>query len=60
MTEEIFVEQIAPIPDNDYFYYVQGELQVGSNNTLFITEALVVCLVQNVDIEVTLKISYGA
>ena len=72
MTEEIFVEQIAPIPDNDYFYYVQGELQVGSNNTLFLTEALVVCLDQrhffffffcldqSVDMEVTLKISYGA
>jgi hypothetical protein len=33
MTEDIFVEQIAPIPDNDYFYYVQGELQVGSKLT---------------------------
>jgi len=29
MTEDIFLEQISPIPENDMFYYVKGEHQVG-------------------------------
>jgi len=29
MTEEIFLEQISPIPENDLFYYVKGEHHVG-------------------------------
>lgn len=29
MTEEVFLEQISPIPDNDFFYYVKGDIRVG-------------------------------
>lgn len=29
MTEEIFLEQISPLPDNDFFYFVKGEQQFG-------------------------------
>ena len=29
MTEEVFLEQISPMPDHDYFYYTKGELHVG-------------------------------
>ena len=29
MTEEVFLEQIDPLPENDYFYYVKGEIYVG-------------------------------
>nr|CAG4648600.1 EOG090X04G9 [Polyphemus pediculus] len=29
MTEEVFLEQISPIPENDYFYFVKGEYYVG-------------------------------
>lgn len=25
MTEDVFLEQISPIPENDFFYFVQGE-----------------------------------
>nr|CAG4641618.1 EOG090X04G9 [Eurycercus lamellatus] len=25
MTEEVFREQISPLPDNDFFYYIKGE-----------------------------------
>ena len=30
MTEDMFLEQISPIPENDMFYYVKGEHQVGA------------------------------
>lgn len=29
MSEETFLEQIDPLPENDYFYYVKGETHVG-------------------------------
>jgi regulator of nonsense transcripts 3 len=29
MTEEVFLEQISPLPDNDFFYFVKGEQQFG-------------------------------
>nr|CAG4643142.1 EOG090X04G9 [Ilyocryptus agilis] len=29
MTEEVFMEQIAPLPENDYFYFVQGKHHIG-------------------------------
>lgn len=29
MTEEVFLEQISPLPENDYFYYVKGEQHLG-------------------------------
>nr|CAG4649254.1 EOG090X04G9 [Scapholeberis mucronata] len=32
MTEEIFIEQISPLPENDLFYFVKGEQHVGVPN----------------------------
>lgn len=32
MTEDIFLEQISPLPENDLFYFVKGEQHVGVPN----------------------------
>ena len=29
MSEEVFMEQTDPLPENDFFYYVKGEVHVG-------------------------------
>lgn len=29
MTEEEFLEQISPLPENDFFYFVKGEQHIG-------------------------------
>ena len=29
MTEEVFLEQISPLPENDFFYFVKGEQHLG-------------------------------
>lgn len=29
MSEEVFIEQTDPLPENDFFYYVKGEVHVG-------------------------------
>jgi regulator of nonsense transcripts 3 len=31
MTEDVFMEQISPIPDHDDFYYVPGDWTLGQN-----------------------------